>query len=86
MAFLERALPRAAISRVLDLCCGPGRHALPLAERGYDVTGVDRDAAALGAARRAAGLRMLGAYAEFDEAQPASGITPRMQVVFERAG
>ncbi len=27
---------------VLDLCCGPGRHAIPLARRGFDVTGVDR--------------------------------------------
>lgn len=27
---------------VLDLCCGPGRWAIPLAQRGYRVTGVDR--------------------------------------------
>lgn len=27
---------------VLDLCCGPGRHAVELARRGYVVTGVDR--------------------------------------------
>ena len=29
-------------SRILDLCCGPGRHSLELARRGYKVTGVDR--------------------------------------------
>lgn len=29
-------------SRVLDLCCGPGRHSVELARRGYAVTGVDR--------------------------------------------
>jgi SAM-dependent methyltransferase len=29
-------------SAVLDLCCGPGRHSLELARRGYAVTGVDR--------------------------------------------
>lgn len=27
--------------RALDLCCGPGRHAVALARRGFDVTGVD---------------------------------------------
>lgn len=31
--------PRAA---VLDLCCGPGAHALAMAAHGYHVTGVDR--------------------------------------------
>ncbi len=32
---------------VLDLACGPGRHALELARRGFRVTGVDRTAAYL---------------------------------------
>jgi len=32
---------------VLDLACGQGRHSLLLAERGYQVDAVDRDAAAL---------------------------------------
>lgn len=27
--------------RLLDLCCGPGRHAIPLARLGFEVTGVD---------------------------------------------
>src|SRR5215831_6155701 len=30
------------IRRVLDLGCGTGGHAVPLAERGYEVVGVDR--------------------------------------------
>ena len=29
-------------SSILDLCCGPGRHAVILAKRGLNVTGVDR--------------------------------------------
>ncbi|MEV0322858.1 class I SAM-dependent methyltransferase [Streptomyces sp. NPDC050658] len=33
-----------AHSRVLDLCCGPGLYLVPLAERGYRVTGVDLSA------------------------------------------
>ncbi len=37
---------------VLDLPCGRGRHALELARRGFAVTGVDRTAAFLEAARR----------------------------------
>ncbi|HXX78690.1 MAG TPA: class I SAM-dependent methyltransferase, partial [Ktedonobacteraceae bacterium] len=33
------ALPQG--SRILDLCCGHGRHSIPLAQRGYKVTGQD---------------------------------------------
>jgi len=45
--------PGAAI---LDLCCGPGRHSLELARRGFRVTGVDRTAAYLDeAGEKAAG-------------------------------
>src|SRR5579859_5025306 len=33
------ALPQG--SSILDLCCGHGRHAIPLARRGYQVTGQD---------------------------------------------
>jgi SAM-dependent methyltransferase len=39
---------------VLDLGCGPGRHSLELARRGYGVTGVDRTAYFLEMARTAA--------------------------------
>ena len=30
------------VAHVLDLCCGPGRHSLELARRGFTVTAVDR--------------------------------------------
>ena len=40
----------------LDLCCGPGRHAVPLAQRGLRVTGVDRTALLLDRARERARL------------------------------
>jgi len=41
-------------SRVLDVACGSGRHALELARRGHQVTGVDVSAEAIGHARAAA--------------------------------
>lgn len=36
------ALSGVAAGRVLDLCCGPARHSVILARKGYQVTGVDR--------------------------------------------
>lgn len=42
---------------VLDLGCGTGNHALPLAQMGYEVTGIDRSAEMLARARaKAAGV------------------------------
>ena len=38
-------------ARVLDLACGRGRHLRWLAERGFFVSGIDRDAAALAASQ-----------------------------------
>ena len=40
--------------RLLDLCCGPGRHAMEFAQRGFAVTGVDRSAFLLDRARQLA--------------------------------
>jgi SAM-dependent methyltransferase len=39
---------------LLDLCCGPGRHALEFAQRGFQVTGVDKSEFLLGQARERA--------------------------------
>ena len=48
------ALAQRTGGKVLDLACGPGRHAVPLAARGFDVTGVDRSEFLLGRARERA--------------------------------
>jgi SAM-dependent methyltransferase len=61
VAFVMRVLPLPGYASVLDLCCGSGRHALPLAERGYRVTGVDRAAGPLALARGSAARRRLPA-------------------------
>lgn len=52
VAFLARQLPLPRYGRLLDLCCGYGRHAMRLAERGYQVTGLDRDPEAIAEAER----------------------------------
>src|SRR5215472_10930156 len=49
-----RLIDLGAGASVLDLCCGPGRHALELARRGYRVTAVDRTEAFLARAQATA--------------------------------
>lgn len=54
--FLARNLPLPTFRDVLDICCGTGRHSVPLAQRGYKVTGLDFSPRALSiAADRADG-------------------------------
>ena len=65
-------------ARILDLCCGPGRHSLELARRGFAVTGVDRTRSYLEQARTSAAkddlaitfvqedMRRFAAVEEFD--------------------
>ena len=50
-AFIQQSCPLPRFSRLLDVCCGMGRHARALASAGYTVTGVERDARAVAAAR-----------------------------------
>ena len=56
-AFIDRALALQSNARVLDLGCGFGRHSVPLAAMGYRVSGIDRSAPMLNAARRLAAER-----------------------------
>jgi SAM-dependent methyltransferase len=50
---------RGLAGRVLDLCCGFGRHTLALREHGYDAYGLDRSAELLAAARDLPGGALL---------------------------
>ena len=53
--FIAAVAPLPEFQRVLDLCCGMGRHARALSARGYAVTGIDRDATAIAKARELGG-------------------------------
>jgi len=48
------SLAHSSGGAVLDLCCGPGRHAVEFARRGFSVTGVDRSPFLLERARERA--------------------------------
>jgi len=39
--FIKRVLRLPKRAKILDLCCGHGRHFLPLAKMGYQMTGLD---------------------------------------------
>jgi SAM-dependent methyltransferase len=55
VAWIVEALDLEPGTRLLDLCCGQGRHAVPLARAGCRVTGLDRSTYMLERAREAAG-------------------------------
>lgn len=56
---IEALLALPPGSKILDLCCGHGRHLLELANRGYLMTGLDLDPLFLEMARREADRRGL---------------------------
>jgi SAM-dependent methyltransferase len=53
--FVCACAPLPGFRKVVDVCCGMGRHARGLASRGYSVTGIERDAVAIARARDLAG-------------------------------
>lgn len=55
--FIEREINGDKKTRILDIGCGTGRHAIELAGRGYAVTGVDLSEALLRRAREKAAAR-----------------------------
>jgi SAM-dependent methyltransferase len=52
-------------SRILDVSCGIGRHSIPLAERGYNVLGLDLSPLFVAKANAKAKARKLNSRAEF---------------------
>lgn len=55
VAFISRVAPLPEFRKVLDVCCGMGRHARALANLGYSVTGIERDSSAIAKARELSG-------------------------------
>ena len=51
-AFVLRHLPPQEYPALLDLCCGPGRHALRLAAHGYNILGIDKNTQAIAQAQQ----------------------------------
>jgi SAM-dependent methyltransferase len=64
---LLRTYGDGSVRSLLDLGCGTGNHALPLAERGYAVVGVDRSNNMLQFARKKAASRQIDGNASFYE-------------------
>jgi SAM-dependent methyltransferase len=59
------ALTQCSGGSLLDLCCGPGRHAVEFAERSFRVTGVDRSPFLLDRAREHAAASQAGPSIEW---------------------
>ena len=83
--FLEevfRRYARGTVHSVLDLGCGTGGHALPLARRGYQVWGIDRSATMIALAREKAQAAGLATGTRFEVADIA---TLELQRTFDAA-
>jgi glycine/sarcosine N-methyltransferase len=70
MPFFESLFAEHEVRRVLDIACGTGRHAVALAQRGYDVLGSDSSEGMVARARQnaeAAGAQVIFLQAGFGE-------------------
>jgi len=63
--FIEQEIGFDKTTRILDIGCGTGRHAIELAKRGYSVTGVDLSVSQLQRAREHAGAA--GVQVQFEQ-------------------
>ena len=68
--FVCRVAPLPEFQNILDVCCGMGRHARALSQRGYAVTGMDRNSDAIAKACQLAG-RESYVIADIRDYQPA---------------
>lgn len=57
--FIEKEIGRKKSTKILDIGCGTGRHAIELASRGYKVVGIDLSESQLKRAREKAAQRKL---------------------------
>lgn len=54
IGFITRHLPNPPYHKILDVCCGQGRHTNLLGKQGYELVGIDIDEPALSIARQTA--------------------------------
>lgn len=74
--FIVEKLGLASGARLLDLCCGHGRHAIELARRGFAVTGQDLSPAALAKAQegaQSAGVAVNWVQSDMRQIEPEKG-------------
>jgi SAM-dependent methyltransferase len=62
-----QAYAAGTVRSILDLGCGTGNHAIPLAEQGYEVVGIERSEAMLAHARSKAAKALPGRKVEFHQ-------------------
>ncbi len=77
LSFIEGRLQAVRARRVLDAACGTGRHAIALAQRGYEVVGFDASAGMIERARakaRVAGVDVRFEVAGFGELAVRMGV------------